>query len=514
MINKRVADYYLVEKIGRGGFGNVYKGQHVRLENRFVAVKMFMGVIDSDAQRDLFFQEAKLLDQIRHPHIIPVLDYGILDTSDTKLPYIITEFAPGGSLLDRLQQIDARLPLKQVFSILSQVGEALQFAHDRHILHNDLKPGNILFTNEDQALLADFGISVVLLSSLTKHGFFAGTLEYMAPEVFNGEASAKSDQYSLACMTYELLTGELPFHVSDPSKRTSLIYQHMSQQPRPPSSVNQKLPLAVDFVLFQALAKDRNDRYPDIKTFLQALQSALEDPPLRRTRRLPSHQARAASRSVPPRIREVPRIYDIEDDIESERFIYRNVPVFDEYPDISSIPPRRVIRRAPRRYELDEVDGVRPVLHQGRPRGKDQAFASPQKMQRPTHVPIPRNAPYARSHPQRKQSFFGWIYRWANILASPCLYLLALVTWVFFPHNLLSWIVALSTTFLFIYSLYVPIAHMYNKDQGWWSSGASLCLGCVLCGMCFAFLLQSIVIFFISPLPLIFLCSFYRFHWD
>ncbi len=272
MRGEQIAGYRVLTRLGCGGFGCVYLGQHPRLINRFVAIKVFTGNVESEEEQARFLQEALLLDQLRHPHILPILDIGIEeDRLRGSLPYLITEYAPNGSLRDRLEAIPGPLSPKEALPILSQVGKALQYAHEHDVVHCDLKPENILFTAQRQALLADFGIAAILSSAKTKQGGLVGTLEYMAPEQFDDKVSTKSDQYALGCIAYELLTGQQPFSAHD---RSALMYQHLSVAPLPPRQLNPALPQHIDQAILKALAKDREDRYPDVAAFLAALHRA------------------------------------------------------------------------------------------------------------------------------------------------------------------------------------------------------------------------------------------------
>src|SRR5262249_35760883 len=153
-------------------------------------------------------QEAQVLKKLNHPHILPIITAGVQEN----VAYIVTEYASGGSLRDRIkQQAGQPLPLAEVLSVLTQIGQALSYAHQQHVVHRDLKPANILFNAQGEALLADFGIATVLTTTETQQVDRVGTPAYMAPEQFEGMVSTKSDQYALGCVAYELLTGRKPF---------------------------------------------------------------------------------------------------------------------------------------------------------------------------------------------------------------------------------------------------------------------------------------------------------------
>lgn len=203
-IGEQINNYRIEAEIARGGFGVVYRGSHLHFQ-RTVAIKLLdMQRHFSGEEQEQFRQEAKLLEQLKHPHILPLHDFGI---AQGDLPaYLITEFAPNGSLARRLKLSDTMLSLDEILTMLSQIGKALSYAHAHNIIHRDLKPDNILFNEKGEALLADFGIAVVLDADRTKQVGGAGTPPYMAPEQFGGLINPQSDQYALGVIAYELVT--------------------------------------------------------------------------------------------------------------------------------------------------------------------------------------------------------------------------------------------------------------------------------------------------------------------
>jgi len=267
MINAQnlIGKYRIVAELSSGSFGRVYRGEDTSRNNAPVAVKLLHAAhVSSQQERNGFLQEARFLTLLRHPYILQVLDVGI----EQDFPYLVTEYAPNGSLLMRLQQLAPRpLPLKDALDILGQVGQALQYAHQQNIIHRDLKPANILFHANGDALLADFGIATMLANS-SEHGTAIGTPSYMAPEQFRGTISKEGDQYALGCIAYELVTGRLPFSAPD---FFSLGYKHMSETPIPPSQLNLLVTRPVESAILRAMAKQRTDRFPDIASFLAAL---------------------------------------------------------------------------------------------------------------------------------------------------------------------------------------------------------------------------------------------------
>ena len=199
-IGRQIGNYRILEELASGSFGRVYRGVHIYLTTRIVAIKLLHRMyLGSQKERESFLQEAQLLELLKHPHILPVYDVGI----DDGMPYFVTEYASHGSLRDRLQQqYPQHLPVDETITILTQVGEALFHAHHQNIIHRDLKPENILFNANGDALLADFGIAVILETARTSPVNIVGSPLYMAPEQFDGMLSKKSDQYAMACIAY------------------------------------------------------------------------------------------------------------------------------------------------------------------------------------------------------------------------------------------------------------------------------------------------------------------------
>ena len=160
-------------------------------------------------QQEQFIKEAHVLEQLRHPHILPLYDVGFHDNR----VYLIIEYASGGSLRDYIKRLaPRRLPIEQTFKILFQISQALEYAHQHKVVHLDVKPGNILFDGSGDTLLADFGIAIMLDPAKNEANLdTSGTPAYMAPERLTGDVSGASDQYALGCIAYELLTGRKPF---------------------------------------------------------------------------------------------------------------------------------------------------------------------------------------------------------------------------------------------------------------------------------------------------------------
>jgi serine/threonine protein kinase len=214
----------------------------------------------SHQKSDEFLQEAQFLYDLSHPHILPVLDVGIYEK---KIPYLVVEYCPNGSLKQYLQrQHPGPLPVEEAVSILTKIGQALHHAHQHDIVHRDLKPANILFNTKGEVVLADFGIAVLLEGTTFINPY--GTPAYMAPEQFQGIVSKKSDQFSLGCIAYELVTGQKPF------------LQSRTDPPIPPSTLNPLVPPHIEQAILKTLSERYTDRYEDIVTFVNALEKTAQ----------------------------------------------------------------------------------------------------------------------------------------------------------------------------------------------------------------------------------------------
>src|SRR6266550_8718608 len=171
-IGKSLGNYRITDEIGSGSFGNVFQGQHTILTERTVAIKQLHSHLGSPEERDQFLEEARLLERLKHPHILYIFDAGIHEG----FPYLVAEYAPGGSLRDHLNKYAPNsLPIEEALTILSQIGQALHYAHQQNVIHRDLKPANILFNTKGDALLADFGIATMLSTASVKQIDATGT---------------------------------------------------------------------------------------------------------------------------------------------------------------------------------------------------------------------------------------------------------------------------------------------------------------------------------------------------
>ncbi len=269
--------------------GEVWLAQHILLSEHRAAIKLLRHPLN-ESQVQRFFQEAEIISKLKHPHIIPLYDFGI---DDDGYPYLVMAYAPGGTLRDRHPE-GTRLSLEQALVYAQQIGQALAYAHAQQVVHRDVKPENILIGAQGELLLSDFSISVPAHStqSIIVQEII-GTVAYAAPEVFDGEPYPASDQYALGILIYELLSGAPPFDGTP---------QQIAQQQltKPPPSLRQQgvpLPHQADAVVLRALAKDRHQRFESVQAFVEALDQANQRttpitplPSLQR-QRLPRRQA-------------------------------------------------------------------------------------------------------------------------------------------------------------------------------------------------------------------------------
>lgn len=264
LIGRQLGNYRLTRLLGRGGFASVYLGEHIHL-GTLAAVKVLHTQI-AISEMERFRTEARTIASLDHPHIVHVMDFGLEDTT----PFLVMNYAPNGSLR-MLHPEGIPLPLSTVTSYAKQIADALQYAHDRKVIHRDIKPDNILLSMKNELLLSDFGIALILQTSYqqsTKD--FTGTIAYMAPEQSRGKPVASSDQYALGIMIYEWLCGVRPFQ----GTFIELLAQHAMA---PVPSLCEKmpvLPLEVEQVVLRALAKDPLHRFPNVKVFADALEQA------------------------------------------------------------------------------------------------------------------------------------------------------------------------------------------------------------------------------------------------
>ena len=250
-----VADYRLLEELGRGGMSVVYKAQQAHPE-RVVALKMILaGSHTEPSRRARFLAEADAIARLQHPRIVQIYESGEHDG----LPFLALEFMEGGSLARRLG--GRPQPPREAAGLLEALAMAVDYAHSQGVVHRDLKPANVLLTRDGQPKLADFGLAKFADNGLTASGVVLGTPAYMAPEQAigdNGGVGPAADIYSLGAILYELLTGQPPFRAATPLET---LVQALSREPVPPDH-RQRLPRDLTTICLKCLQKDPAHRYP------------------------------------------------------------------------------------------------------------------------------------------------------------------------------------------------------------------------------------------------------------
>ena len=265
--------YEIIEKIGSGGMATVYKAKcHVL--NRYVAIKILRDEFTTDEEFIKRFEvEAQSAASITHPNIVSVYDVGV----DGNLYYIVMELIKGKTLKEIITEEKGPLPWKWSVNIAIQIASALEVAHRNHIIHRDIKPHNIIITEDGVAKVTDFGIAkAVSKSTITAFGTTIGSVHYFSPEhARGGFTDEKSDLYSLGVVMYEMLTGRVPFDADTP---VSVALKHMQEEPIAPIQVNPNIPVAVNDIIMKAMKKDTNLRYQNATAMLLDLRRSLKDP--------------------------------------------------------------------------------------------------------------------------------------------------------------------------------------------------------------------------------------------
>ncbi len=272
--------YRITRLIAEGGMSAVYEAVQLRLKQR-LAVKVMARELSSNPEAlGRFQREADITSRLRHPHLVTVMDFG---TAPAGQPYLVMEYLEGIDLDHRIRQV-GKIPLATAVNITKQVASALAAAHEQSIVHRDLKPANVFLVElpgePDFAKVLDFGISKVRAAStqLTKASSIIGTPNYMAPEQATGmleEIDHRTDQWALACIVWEMLSGRPPFAADDMS---AVFYQVIHLEPQPLRKQAPDVPEAVEAVLRRGLAKNIADRFPSIREFTNALADAAERP--------------------------------------------------------------------------------------------------------------------------------------------------------------------------------------------------------------------------------------------
>ncbi|RBQ14241.1 Stk1 family PASTA domain-containing Ser/Thr kinase [Spongiactinospora rosea] len=272
--------YELDGIVGRGGMAEVYRARDIRLD-RIVAIK----TLRSDLARDHTFQarfrrEAQSAASLNHPSIIAVYDTGEDMMESTPVPYIVMEYVDGRTLRDLLRA-DRRLLPERAAELVDGILRALDYSHRGGIVHRDIKPANVMITGAGDVKVMDFGIARAMADSaatMTQTAQVIGTAQYLSPEQARGErVDARSDIYSTGCVLYELLTGQPPFTGDSP---VAIAYQHVREEPIPPSQIDREIPQWADAVVLKAMAKDPAHRYQSAGEMRADIQRAMSGMPV------------------------------------------------------------------------------------------------------------------------------------------------------------------------------------------------------------------------------------------
>jgi serine/threonine protein kinase len=296
LIGRRIGNYEIKAKIGEGGMGTVYLGEHPLIGKR-VAIKVLLEeLVAKEEVVSRFFNEAKAVNDIGHLNIVDIVDFGkTLGERNEEVVYFIMEFLDGEALSARIRR--AGLPFKDTMHIVGQCCSALAASHAKGIVHRDLKPENIFLiprgADKNFVKILDFGIAKLTgdggaTSHKTRTGLVIGTPTYMSPEQCEGKGliDHRSDVYSLGIVMYELLTGCVPFPGEGFGE---VLVAHLTKQPARPSTVNANLPQSLEAIVLHAIEKDRNRRFQNMNEFLQAIENP--DQHLQRWNALPDYTA-------------------------------------------------------------------------------------------------------------------------------------------------------------------------------------------------------------------------------
>lgn len=278
---RRLGDRYELDGVvGRGGMAEVYRARDIRLD-RIVAIK----TLRADLARDHIFQarfrrEAQSAASLNHPSIVAVYDTGEDTSEGAPVPYIVMEYVDGRTLRDLLRA-DRRLLPERASELVDGILRALDYSHRGGIVHRDIKPANVMITRNGDVKVMDFGIARAMADSaatMTQTAQVIGTAQYLSPEQARGErVDARSDIYSTGCVLYELLTGQPPFTGDSP---VAIAYQHVREEPIPPSQIDPDIPKWADAIVLKAMAKDPAHRYQNAGEMRADIQRAMSGIPM------------------------------------------------------------------------------------------------------------------------------------------------------------------------------------------------------------------------------------------
>ncbi|HEX9120425.1 MAG TPA: protein kinase [Terriglobales bacterium] len=266
----RIGKYDIVELIGRGGMGIVYKGNDTRI-GRLVAIKVMTGGIGDDPElRQRFYHEAQSAGKLQHPNIVTVYELGELDAT----PYLVMEFIEGEAL-DHIIHAHRDLPLEEKLDLVVQICNGLHYAHKQSIVHRDIKPGNIMVTTNGTVKIVDFGLAHIGADHMTRPGQVMGSINYMSPEQINGQpVDFRTDVFATGVVLYQLLTYALPFQGADTG---STLLKIIHEPPLPLQTFLKEYPPELENVIQRALAKDREARFASAEDFAVDLGQILDE---------------------------------------------------------------------------------------------------------------------------------------------------------------------------------------------------------------------------------------------
>ncbi len=305
LTGKTIGKYEIIEKLGRGGMAEVYKGYQKNLD-RYVAIKLMHSFLISEQDfLKRFQQEARAMAALNHPNIVGVYDF---DQYQEDTYYLVMEYVDGGTLKDKLETLTKnkeRLPLETSIRIVREVADALAYAHRRNMIHRDIKPANIMLDKDSgRALLTDFGIVKLVggqTMGYTATGALIGTPAYMSPEQALGQSGdERADIYSLGVLLFQMMTGQLPYEADTP---LAVVMKHVNSPTPLPVTFNPEIPDALQAVIVKAMAKIPDDRYATAAELAAALrQIDLAAPPPKK--KVDDHATIAATQLVSPEIAE------------------------------------------------------------------------------------------------------------------------------------------------------------------------------------------------------------------
>lgn len=266
--------YELLCRVGTGGMAVVYKAKD-KILNRFVAVKILREEFKENEEFIRRFNvESQAAASLSHQNIVQIYDVG----EEDGLHYIVMEYLEGKTLKEYMNEKGGKLPWREAANFSMQICRALEHAHSKHVVHRDIKPQNIIMTEEGKLKVADFGIARAANNTTTVNSTAAavGSAHYLSPEqARGGYTDCRSDIYSLGVVMYEMFTGRLPF---DADTGVSVIMQHLHEQPEPPCSVNPEIPRGIEAIILKAMNKEQRLRYDNAKDILDDLIAVYRNP--------------------------------------------------------------------------------------------------------------------------------------------------------------------------------------------------------------------------------------------